>query len=160
MPSDRPSGPHDRAHLHAAIRYSLREVIIQLSLLNHQVSGRLDLRDIDLDCLSLIQRHGPLRPSEVARRAGLHPATMTGILDRLEHGRWIERQRDPADRRAVIVSALPDRTADIMRLYAGMNAAINKLCAGYTDRELETLADFLQRTAEAGWAATEQLERS
>jgi DNA-binding MarR family transcriptional regulator len=35
-----------------------------------------------------------LSPSVLARRAGLHPATMTGILDRLERGRWITRDRD------------------------------------------------------------------
>jgi MarR family len=40
-------------------------------------------------CLDLITRHGPLSPSAPARRAGLHPATMTGILDRLERGGWV-----------------------------------------------------------------------
>jgi len=99
-----------RRRLQATIKETLRAVSIQLSLLNHQVSARLELRDADLDCLDLIGRDGPLSPSALARRAGLHPATMTGILDRLERGGWIVRERDPADRRAVLLRARRERT--------------------------------------------------
>jgi len=126
-------------------------------LLNHHVGARLDLNDIDLDCLDLIARHGPLSPSALARRAGLHPATMTGILDRLERGGWVARERDPSDRRGVVVRALHDRYAELMRLYSGMNRSMNQICAGYGDTELELLADFLHRTAEAGQVAAEAL---
>src|SRR5947208_12270599 len=95
-----------RRRLRTTIRGSLRELSVQLSLLNGQVSARLGLRDVDLDCLDLIARHGPFTPSALARRTGLHPATVTGILDRLERGGWITRNRDPEDRRAVRVQAL------------------------------------------------------
>jgi DNA-binding MarR family transcriptional regulator len=139
------------------IRDALRELGIQLALLNHQVGARLELKDVDLDCFNLIDRHGPLSPSALARRAGLHPATMTGILDRLERGGWTARDRDPADRRAVLVRALPDRNADLMRLYSGMSASMNKLLAGYEHTELELIADFLRRTATAGQNAADEL---
>jgi DNA-binding MarR family transcriptional regulator len=89
--------------LSAKIRDSLRELGIQLALLNHHIGARLELKDVDLDCLNLIDRHGPLSPSTLARRAGRHPATMTGNLDRLEDGGWIARGRDPSDRRAVLI---------------------------------------------------------
>jgi DNA-binding MarR family transcriptional regulator len=140
-----------------AIKESLRELSIQLSLLNHHVSAHIDLNDTDLDCLELINRHGPLSPSALARRAGLHPATITGILDRLERGGWVVRERDPSDRRAVIVRALRDRNAELFRLYAGMNTAMDQLCAGYDDDQLQLLADFLHRTTNAGRTATDQL---
>src|SRR6266545_4170113 len=94
-----------RRRLTTAIKESLRDLRNQLALLNHQVGARVELKDVDLDCLELISRHGPLSPSALARRAGLHPATVTGILDRLERGGWIARQRDPSDRRAVTVHA-------------------------------------------------------
>jgi DNA-binding MarR family transcriptional regulator len=140
-----------------AIKASLRDLRNQLSLLNHQVGARVELRDVDLDCLELIDRHGPLSPSALARRAGLHPATMTGILDRLERGGWVARERDPDDRRAVVVRTRRERGAELFRLYAGMNASIDRICAGYTDGELELLADFLRRTTDAGRAATDEL---
>jgi len=146
-----------RRRLTASIKQSLRALSIQLSLLNHQVGAHLGLNDVDLDCLDLIARHGPLSPSALAQRSGLHPATMTGILDRLEQGGWVARERDPSDRRAVVVRVLRKRNAELMRLYAGMNSSMNEICAGYGDAELEVLADFLRRTADAGQSATDKL---
>jgi DNA-binding MarR family transcriptional regulator len=146
-----------RRRLTNEIKDSLRDLRGQLALLNHQVGGHLELRDVDLDCLDLISRQGPLSPGALAHRAGLHPATMTGILDRLERGGWISRDRDPGDRRAVAVRALPDRGAELFRLFAGMNTRMDKLCAGYSDDQLELLADFLRRTTDAGRDATDEL---
>jgi DNA-binding MarR family transcriptional regulator len=149
----------ERRRLTNAIKESLRELAIQLSLLNHQVGTELELRDVDLDCLDLINREGPLSPSALARRAGLHPATMTGILDRLQRGGWITRDRDPqaSDRRAVTVRALRNRVPELFRLYAGMNSSMDGILAGYGDAELQLIADFLRRTTDAGQAATKEL---
>jgi DNA-binding MarR family transcriptional regulator len=141
------------------IKESLRELSIQLSLLNHHVGAHLALKDVDLDCLDLIARRGPLSPSVLARRAGLPPTTMTSIIDRIERGGWVARERDPSDRRAVVVRALGERNADLLRLYSGMNASMDQICAKYGDTELELLADFLRRTANAGGRATEELAR-
>ena len=146
-----------RRQLTRAIKESLRELSTQLSLLNHHVGAHVELKDVDLDCLELINRHGPLNPSALARHAGLHPATMTGILDRLERGGWVARERDPSDRRAVVVRALRDRGGEVFRLYSGMNASLDQILAGHTDDELDLLASFLRSTTDAGRAATNDL---
>lgn len=140
-----------------AVRQAMRAVVTQLSLLNHQVGGRLELRPGDLYCLDLIDSHGPLSPTALSRMSGLHPATMTGVLDRLERGHWIARERDPADRRGVLLHALHERGAEILRLYSGMNDALDRICADYTPAELDLIADFLARATQAGRAATEDL---
>ena len=157
--SDDRAAQRRRRRLANEIKESLRDLRIQLALLNHQVGNQLDLKDVDLDCLDLVFRHGPLSPTALARRAGLHPATMTGILDRLERGGWIVRERDPSDRRAVLVRAHRERYAELMRKYAGMSRSMNKLLAGYSDGELEVIADFMRRTVDAGRNATEELAR-
>ena len=154
------SGAHRRSTV--AVKDALRELRNQLALLNHQVSARLALKDVDLDCLELIARHGPLSPSALARRAGLHPATMTGILDRLQKGGWIVRERDPeaADRRAVAVRAVRGRNSELFRLYAGMSTAMDELCAGYSEEELALIDGFLRRATSAGHTATGDLANS
>ena len=152
-----------RRVLNRAIKESLRDLGAQLSALNHSVGSRLDVRASDLECLDLISRHGSLSPSALARQAGLHPATMTGILDRLERGGWIERGRDPSDRRGVLVSAARGRGAEVLRLYlvdSGMNAAMDDILSRYQDNDLEVLADFLKRTAEAGRTAAAKLTKN
>jgi DNA-binding MarR family transcriptional regulator len=146
-----------RRRLVTGIKDSLRELNSQLSVLNHHVGARLELRDVDLGCLELLARHGPLSPGALARHAGLHPATMTGIVDRLERAGWVARDRDPTDRRAVLIRPLRDRGAELFRIYAGMNTAMDQVCAGYSDEELTLLAGFLRRTTTAGQAATEAL---
>jgi DNA-binding MarR family transcriptional regulator len=153
-----PGAARRRRRLNRAIKESLRDMSIQLALLNHRVGGHLELKGTDLECLDLISRHGPISPSALARRAGLHPATMTGVLDRLERGGWIARDRDPGDRRGVMIRAERGRVADLLRLYSGMNATMDQVCAGYTDDDLELLAGFLQRTADAGRAAADELD--
>lgn len=141
----------------AAIKESLRDLNLQLSLLNHHIGTRVELKDADFDCLDLITRQGPLSPTALARRAGLHPATMTGVLDRLERGGWVARERDPADRRAVVVHALRDRSAELVRHFSGLNSLLDRVCAGYTEVELELLADFLRRATGAGREAADKL---
>lgn len=146
-----------RRRISSGIRESLRELSVQLSLLNHQVSGLVELRHVDLDCYDVIARTGPISPSALARRAGLHPATVTGILDRLETGGWISRERDSGDRRAVRVRDRRERTAELLGHYAGMNDAMDAIYSHYSERELAVIADFVGRAAEAGRKATEEL---
>jgi hypothetical protein len=57
----------------------------------------------------------------------------------------------------VVVRALRERSGQVFGLYSGMNASMDQLCAGYTDTELELLADFLRRTTSAGQTATDDL---
>jgi DNA-binding MarR family transcriptional regulator len=147
----------DRGRLNQAVRDALRHLSTQLSLLTHRVGGRLELKGTDLECLDLIDTCGPIGPSELARRTGLHPATMTGIIDRLERGGWITRDRDPQDRRAVVVQVVRSRGQELLRMFAGMNAALTEICADYTDAELTVIARFLTQTADAGRAAAEDL---
>jgi DNA-binding MarR family transcriptional regulator len=150
-----PERARQRQRTASEIRDSLRELRIQLALLNYRVGSQAELKDVELDCIDILDAYGPLSPSALARRAGLHPATMTGVLDRLERGGWIVRERDPSDRRAVVVRVVRDRFGELLGLYAGMGRAMNKLLAGYSDRELEVIADFMRKTLEAGRAATE-----
>jgi DNA-binding MarR family transcriptional regulator len=152
-----PSSPaRDRRRLTTGVKAALREAVLRLSQLNHQVSGKLGMRDADYDCLNLLNLHGPIGPGALAKLAGLHPATMTGVLDRLEKGGWVTRDRDPADRRATVISVRRERGAEVLAMYTGANAAMDDICAGYTPEELELITGFLRRTAEAGLSATQE----
>ena len=146
-----------RRRLVNAVKDAVRGLRTELALLNRRIGGRLDLRDGDLDLLELIARLGPMGPSALARHAGVHPATMTGVLDRLEKGGWLTRERDPQDRRSVVLQMRRERISEVLTLYSGMNQALDDLCATYTDDELTVIADFLTRAATAGQRETKNL---
>ncbi|BBA97506.1 putative MarR family transcriptional regulator [Actinacidiphila reveromycinica] len=146
-----------RRRLTNHIKEHVRGLNAQLTLLNHQIGAHLDLRDADLECLDLVSRHGPLGPTALARRAGLHPATLTGVLDRLERGGWVVRTPNPSDRRAILVQVIKEKEAEIGYLLSGLNHAMDDVCAGYDDDELTTIADFLLRSVKAGEIATDEL---
>ncbi|WP_326568847.1 MarR family transcriptional regulator [Amycolatopsis rhabdoformis] len=150
-----------RRQLTTAVKDAVRDLNIQLALLNRRFGSRVELRDVDWTCLDLVNRHGPLSPTELARRAGLHPATLTGILDRLQKAGWLVRERDPesSDRRAVTLRAVRERNAELFEVFAGMNSRMDELCDRYTDAELEVITDFLRRTSTAGGDSAEELAK-
>ena len=152
---DEPDAGRDRRRVTSDLKRRFREVNNQIALLSHHVSMQVDLRDIDLDCLDFLAQHGPAGPTALARRAGVHPSTMTGVIDRLERGGWVQRQRDDADRRGVLISARPDALGEVFQHYDGMNAHLDAVCADYTPDELRLIAGFLGQAADAGRRAVE-----
>ena len=151
-PSDR-----ERRRRTAAVTSAMRDVRTELALLNHRVGSRIRLRDVDFDCLDVISRHGPISPTALAARVGVHLATMTGVLDRLERGGWITRDRASDDRRAVVLASPPDRQREVFAQFDGMNSRMGQILAGYTDDQLDTIVDFLRKTAEAGRASADEI---
>ncbi|HEX6685465.1 MAG TPA: MarR family transcriptional regulator [Candidatus Limnocylindrales bacterium] len=148
-----------RRRAQTAVKDGLRTMAVQFSLLNNRVSTSLGLKGVDLECLDLIGRDGPLSPSALAQRAGMHPATLTGVLDRLERADWITRERDPGDRRGILLRARLDRAGEVYDKYGPMNRSLDELLENYTEEELAVIADFVGRTNEAGRRATERFER-
>ncbi|MHA7987660.1 MarR family transcriptional regulator [Rathayibacter sp. CAU 1779] len=132
------------------VKRRFRDVNNQIALLSHHVSAQVELRDVDLDCLDFLAQHGPTSPGALARRAGVHPATMTGVIDRLEKGGWIQRERAADDRRAIVISARREAIGAVFRHYDGMNSQMDAVCDAYSPAELELIAGFLQHTADAG----------
>jgi len=151
-PSDR-----ERRRKTAAVASAMRDVRTELALLNHRVGARISLRDVDFDCLDVISRHGPISPTALAGRVGVHLATMTGVLDRLEKGGWISRDRASDDRRAVVLASPPDRQREIFAQFGGMNFRMGQILAGYSDDQLDTIVDFLRKTADAGRASADEV---
>jgi DNA-binding MarR family transcriptional regulator len=154
---DEPGAARRRRRLTNAVKDSMRDLRVQLAVLNHEVGERLKLKPVDIDCLDLLARNGAQSPSNLAKLCSLHPATMTGILDRLEKGAWVARDRDPQDRRAVVVRLRPERAGELLGVYSGMSGLMDGICGSYTDQELELIADFLRRAHHAGSEATQHL---
>jgi DNA-binding MarR family transcriptional regulator len=139
-----------RAQVKAELLEALRGAAARLGRLNHAVGDRVELKAADLECLDLIAQRRAMTPSTLSDATGLHPATLTRILDRLERGGWVERVRDDTDRRRVTLRVKLTRGRELAKLYGPMAAAMDRVCEHYTNEQLALVTDFLRRTDEAG----------
>jgi DNA-binding MarR family transcriptional regulator len=141
------------------VQFALRAIGMRLGRLNDAVAGLVDLKGGDIELLDHVGRVGPVSPGELAAQLHVHPATMTGILDRLEKGGWVARERDSPDRRKVKVRAIRTRGTELVRLYAPINTAISRLCASFTTEQLTAIRDFLVGISTAAAEATDEADK-
>ncbi len=63
-------------------------------------SGMEQVRPAYLGVLLILWTGDGMRSVDLARRVGLEPSSMTGLLDRMERDGLLKRRADPDDRRA------------------------------------------------------------
>jgi DNA-binding MarR family transcriptional regulator len=124
------------------------------TLHNHAVAEFIGLHQTDQECLDLLDWTGPLTAGEIGTHLGLTSGAVTGLLDRLEAGRWVRRERDPRDRRRVIVQLSDERGAELWPLYQPLAEAINTYRERLSARDLRVVVEFLEFANETIAAAT------
>jgi DNA-binding MarR family transcriptional regulator len=141
----------ERAALLAALSGRLRQISAESVLFSQAVADRLGISPTDLECLDVIQRHGPLTAKELAALTQLTSGAITGVVDRLERAGYARRLPNPSDRRSILIALAPEAAErHIAPLFAPMDEAMTELYARYSDAELAVIADF----AAGGVAAT------
>jgi DNA-binding MarR family transcriptional regulator len=124
------------------------------------VAAKQGLTATEEKALDLLDRSGPLTAGELARRTGLVPASVTGLIDRLERKGFVRRIPNPSDRRSVLVEVETERVfASMAPLFADWVRSLEELFAGYTDEQLETILDFLTEAARRQRQAAIDLSR-
>lgn len=65
------------------------------------------IRGDDAPLFSLLDRQGPLTPTDLARRLGVGPSTLTYRLKALEAQKLVVRRPNPADGRSALIELSP-----------------------------------------------------
>ncbi|WP_031167308.1 MarR family winged helix-turn-helix transcriptional regulator [Streptosporangium roseum] len=143
-----------RERLLAALAEAGREHSDTAVMFHTAVSARMGLGMTEAKTLDLLRRLGPLAAGEIAEHSGLTPASVSGLIDRLERKGFVRRIRDTEDRRRVIVELRQDGVAGFGALFEDVVQGLEGLYAAYTDEQLELILDFLRRSAEVQRAAT------
>jgi len=86
-----------------------------------------------------------LSPHELAERAGVTRATITGLLDGLERDGFLARHGDMEDRRRVSVRLTAKGKAKTRNLFNEHTRWIGSLFAGLSPMERDMISDLLRR---------------
>ena len=95
----------------ADIMDNIRRVFQVMNEQSKQVERESGITGPQLWAMRIISEHGMLRVTDLARLMYLHPATLVGIVDRLEKRGLVARGRTAKDRRVVEVSLTPEGAA-------------------------------------------------
>jgi DNA-binding MarR family transcriptional regulator len=89
--------------------------------------------------LSLIKANEGITQKDLAEKNMCTPATITGMLNKLEANHYVIRVPDESDKRVLRVYLTPEGRFLAEHAESHMKALIEKLFEGFTEEELHTL---------------------
>ncbi len=125
-----------------------RELSTVTVMFHTAIAEKLGLSATELKTLDLLQRFGPLTAGELGGRTGLAPASVTGLVDRLERKRYARRIADPTDGRRVLIELNHESVGAAAALFSDFMRRLQELYAGYSVAQLETILHFLRAAAQ------------
>ena len=139
--------PAERDRLLEALGREMQKLVAEVVLFNQAVADQLGMNPTDLQCLNILSETGPVAAGRLAEETGLTTGAVTGVIDRLERAGYAWRERDPKDKRRVIVHPLPERArGEIGPLYASIGRSFAEMCSRYDEGELALILDFVTRS--------------
>jgi DNA-binding MarR family transcriptional regulator len=134
-----------RSHTVAEIINNLRKVFQVVNERSKKAEKETGLTGPQLWAIKTIAQGAPIMVSELARRMYLHPATVVGILDRLESHELVVRIRSTTDRRVVRVELTVRGKTLVKKAPTVAQGRIVNGLEQLTAKELINIADGLDR---------------
>ena len=106
------------------------------------IGRALGLNPTDLRCLDWLV-DGPKSAGQVSEATGLSSAATTTLIDRLEQKGFVQRVRDPGDRRRVLVELSPEGAERVGRYYGPMVREGSELLRNLSAEQIEVMRDWL-----------------
>ncbi|MEC1435851.1 MarR family transcriptional regulator [Bacillus spizizenii] len=137
-------------------RSELEKTAVQLfrklgtrTVLFHQAAAQaLGLFPTDLKSADILNEAGPMTAGELGKKTGLSTGSVTALVDRLEKAGYVAREKDPNDRRRVIIVPLNASKKHVKDLFRSLSESTMDLCREYTEEELELIFSFVGKAAD------------
>ncbi|MEV8528017.1 MarR family transcriptional regulator [Streptomyces sp. NPDC052000] len=148
----------DRAGLMRDLGAVSRRYMASYALFNQALADRLGLHPTDLQCLNLLGLEaGPVTTGRIAELTGLTTGSATRLADRLEKAGYVTRRRCTHDRRKVLVELVPEKMAELGKVWGRLNGVWWQMFDAYEDDEIALIATHMRRTVEIGAGQIERL---
>lgn len=130
-------------------------------LFHSAVADQLGLNVTDWKCASILFQDGPCNPSVLAEKTGMSSAATTQVVDRLERAGIVRRERDPGDRRKVVLHPVhnPELAELLPRIFGGLTKSMTEVMSRYTLDQLQTILDFVEETCRVLESETKSLRK-
>ncbi|MFL6561815.1 MAG: MarR family transcriptional regulator [Bacillus sp. (in: firmicutes)] len=125
---------------------SLRKLSTRMVLFQQKAAQSLGVVHTDFKTADILNEVGPLTAGELGKITGLSTGSVTALIDRLEQAGYVRREKDPADRRRVIIVPVKDKQKIIKEHYLHLNQSMTELCAQYNEEELTLILGFIEKT--------------
>ena len=112
--------------------------------------GKLDLSPSEINALANLADGHSRTVSALGAAVGTRPATLTGILDRLERRGLITRGTKPRDRRAVLIELTPAGRRSARTIAAAIGDLERRALRALPDDAIDSANAVLRALAEAG----------
>ena len=108
--------------------------------------------------LGILRDHGAMSPSELGERLIVTRATVTGLLDSLERRGFVERSRNPADRRSLMVEITPDGLVVLQALRTLIHRHEQSWMSSFSEAELGAYIATLHRIQDSVTTLTTEVD--
>ncbi|MEM6683209.1 MAG: MarR family transcriptional regulator [Pseudomonadota bacterium] len=141
MPAEKETSPQD---LVAACRrlYSWIEKV------DAKAAAAVGVSRNDLRCLNMLAE-APTKPGKIAEELGLTTGSVTTLIDRLEKANLAKRERDPADRRGVIVHPTSYLFKTVGPIYLSVANEIQRIATTYSAHERDAAVKHINDASSA-----------
>lgn len=113
-------------------------------LFRSAAAAQLSMTVTDSECLDFLLETGAATAGQIAAQTNLTTGAITSMIRRLQRAGYVTSERDPADRRKVIVKPVPEKLAATADVYTAYMQQAGPLLSGYTESELAFLTSHYQ----------------
>lgn len=127
-----------------------RDFATALVVFHDSVGRLLGLSSVEYKCVDLLRRLGAVPAGAIGEHTGLTTGAVTGLVDRLAKAGYVERVRDPDDRRRVVVRLVPNEQLDALMAtaFGPYIDGLTKLADRYDEKELRAIGDWVQHVTD------------
>lgn len=146
-----------RKALLEAVYESGRELSTAAVMFHTTLSELRGLSVTEGKAIDILLRHGPMTAGEFGELSGLAPASVTGLMQRLESKGAARRVRHGEDKRKILIELVGDQVAAAAPYFTDFMNGLGALLEGYSDDELRVIADYSSKAARVQQEAAARL---
>ena len=116
---------------------------------------RMGLEASELAALEHLQAAGAINQKRLGERLSMSPGAITAMIDRLERRGYVERMRNPEDRRSALVNITKAGVEESLRHLWPYIEDMKGVEEGFSEEERAVVARFLRAATQATQRAAE-----